>query len=86
MQWSWSEKEKQAFKLSKELLLSSQVLVHFDRTLEITLACDASAYGRGAVLSHCFPDGTVGFVFRTLTEMEKSILKLKKRDWPVCLE
>ena len=67
--------------MSKELLLSSQVLVHFDPTLEITLACDASAYGIGVVLSHRFPDGTekpVGVVSRTLTEMEKKYSQIEK--------
>ena len=40
-----------AFERSKELLLSSQLLVHFDPNLEIHLACEASSYGIGAVLS-----------------------------------
>ena len=35
-------REKKAFERSKELLLSSQLLVHFDPNLEIHLACDAS--------------------------------------------
>ena len=52
-------------------MMSSQLLVHFDPKLEIRLACDASAYGVGAVLSHKMPDGSeqpVGFASRTLTE------------------
>ena len=43
---------------------SSQVLVHFDPSLEICLACDASDYGISAILSHLMLDGTekpVGF-------------------------
>lgn len=36
--WTWEE----AFQKSKDLLLSSEVLVHFDPELEIWVACDAS--------------------------------------------
>ena len=71
VQWRWIEQQEKAFTESKKLLLSSQLLVHFDPTLEIQLACDASAYGIGAVLSHKMPDGSekpVGFVFRTLSD------------------
>ncbi len=38
-------RQKQAFQLSKDLLSSDECLIHFDGTLPLTLACDASAYG-----------------------------------------
>ena len=79
--WHWKTQQKRAFERSKNLLLSSQLLVHFDPSLEIRLACDASAYGIGAVLSHQMPDGTekpVGFVSRTLTEAEKKYSQIEK--------
>ena len=65
---------------SKELLLSSQLLVHFDPNLVIHLACDASSYGIGAVLSHKMPDGSekLEFVFRTLTDAKKKYSRIKK--------
>jgi len=50
--WHWSSNEREVIQLSKKLLLSSQVLAHFDPKLDIVLACDASAYRIGAVLSH----------------------------------
>ena len=56
--WQWKDEQQQAFENSKQLLSSSQLMVHFDPTLEIRLACDASAYGIGAVLSHVMPDGS----------------------------
>lgn len=34
------------------------MLVHFDGSLPITLTCDASPYGVGAVLGHILPDGS----------------------------
>ena len=79
--WHWKTQQKRAFERSKKLLLSSRLLVHFDPSLEIRLACDASAYGIGAVLSHQMPDGTekpVGFVSRTLTKAEKGYSQIEK--------
>ena len=79
--WHWGKKEQKSFNESKQLLVSSQVLVHFDPKLEIRLACDASEYGLGAVLSHIMPDGTerpVGFVSRTLSSTEKKYSQIEK--------
>ena len=87
--WRWTTVEQESFKQSKELLLSSTVLVHFNPDLPIVLACDASSYGVGAVLAHKMLDGSerpIGFASRTLSQPEKVTLKLKKRDWLVHLE
>ena len=43
--WYWGTHESRAFKQTKQLLLSSQLLVHFDLNKELILYCDASAYG-----------------------------------------
>lgn len=50
IKWNWTEKQENAWKKSKNLLLSSNVLVHFDVLKDVILACDASPYGLGAVL------------------------------------
>ena len=71
--WLWEEVEEQAFEASKKLLLNSQALIHFDPRLQIHLACDASDYGIGAVLSHVLDDGSeqpVEIVSRTLSDTE----------------
>ena len=76
--WRWTYKQDQAFNHSKKLLLSLQILVHL---LEIRLACDASAYGIGAVLSHRMPDGSekpIGFVSRTLSAAEQKYSQIEK--------
>ena len=55
-----------SFETAKSQLLSSQVLAHYDPNLELVVACDASAYGVGAVLSHRLPDRTekpIGFAW-----------------------
>ena len=56
--WQWGNAQDGAFQKSKKLLSSSPLLCHFDSKLPLTLACDASAYGIGAVLAHCLPDGS----------------------------
>ena len=81
VQWIWGKQESDAFKASKNLLLSLQILVHFDPAPPIVLACDASAHGVGAVLSHKFADGSekpIGFVSRTLTDTEKKYSQVEK--------
>ena len=46
------EKEEQAFQQLKYLLNSSNLLIHYDPEKPMVIACDASPYGLGAVLSH----------------------------------
>ena len=50
--WKWSSECVKAFQAAKEQIISASVLTHYDPTLPITLAADASAYGMGAVFSH----------------------------------
>ena len=54
--WSWGRSQSMAVESVKELLTSDRVLVHYDPSRELVLACDASPYGVGAVLSHKYPD------------------------------
>ena len=79
--WTWNEEHQAAFETSKENLQSDKLLVHFDPKLELTLACDASPYGLGAVLSHRFPDGSdrpVAFASRSLAPPEKNYAQIDK--------
>ena len=79
--WKWNTQEVKAFQRSKDLLLSSQLLVHFDPDKELILACDASGYGIGAVLAHRMPDKTekpIGYVSRTLSTAEQNYSQIEK--------
>ena len=52
------------------MLASKPLLTHYDPTLPLILACDASAYGIGA---HQLPDGSekpLGYVSRTLNKAD----------------
>ena len=79
--WKWTDKQEQAFQKSKELLTSSRLLTHFDPELPLTLACDASNYGVGAVLAHTLPDGSeklIAYASRTLNNAERNYSQLEK--------
>ena len=87
--WKWTKVQEKAFEESKNLLQSSQLPVHFNPELPLILACDASAFGIGAVLAHCMPDGyekPIGYASRTLTKLNVTTHNLKKKVCHVFLE
>ena len=80
-QWNWTLECTQAFKQAKTALSSSSVLIHYDPSLPLQLAGDASAYGIGAVISHVLPDGSekpIAFASRTLTSSERNYAQIEK--------
>lgn len=54
----WFKDSEASFQAAKQAFTSLKCLMHFDPTLLITLATDASPYGVGAVLSHICSDST----------------------------
>ncbi|XP_062916811.1 palmitoyltransferase ZDHHC9 isoform X1 [Mobula hypostoma] len=55
--------------------------MHFDPSLPIPLACDASPHGIGAVLSHKFPDGLerpIAFASRRLTSAKRNYVRIDR--------
>ena len=79
--WCWGKEQQTAFEKVKSLLTSDRLLVHYDPDQELILACDASPYGVGAVLSHRGEDGQekpVAFASRTLAKAEKNYSQLEK--------
>jgi len=63
------------------MMTSNDVLVHYDPKLPLLVACDASPYGRGAVLSHRFPNGDerpIAYASRTLAPAERNYSQIDK--------
>lgn len=79
--WRWENEQVRAFQAAKDLLQSESLLVHFDPDKPLLLACDASPYGVGAVLSHQMTDGSerpIAFASRSLSPAETNYSQLDK--------
>lgn len=60
---------------------AEQVLTHYDPDLPVRLACDASPYGIGSVLSHVMPNKTerpIAFASRSLSSAEQAYAQIDK--------
>ena len=82
--WIWSKACESAFQTLKQQLSSNPILAHYDSTLPLKLACDASPYGVGAVISHVMPNGEekpIAFGSRTLSKAEKNYAQVEKEAW-----
>lgn len=78
--WCWGREQNRVFRESKQVLLRSEALVHFDPTKQIVVVADSSAYGIGAVLCHVI-DGVerpVCFASRSLNSAERNYSQLEK--------
>uniref|UniRef100_K7F1W6 ribonuclease H n=1 Tax=Pelodiscus sinensis TaxID=13735 RepID=K7F1W6_PELSI len=79
--WKWSDACDVAFNKAKCALLNAEALTHFDPSLPLQLACDASPYGVGAVLSHVMPSGEekpIAFASRTLSTAETNYAQIER--------
>ena len=79
--WKWTDECQKAFEAAKGSLTSESVLIHYDPSLPIKLAADASFHGLGAVLSHVLPGGAehpVAFASRTLSPSERNYSQVEK--------
>ena len=79
--WNWSPNCDKAFSDVKCALTSETVLPHYNPSLPVELAVDASPYGLGAVIMHEFPNGErrpIAYGSRTLNEHEKRYGQIDK--------
>ena len=79
--WEWTRDCERAFKEAKTLVTSPTVLTHYNPSLPVKLACDASPYGIGAVMSHVMDDGSerpIAFASRSLTKAEKNYAQIDR--------
>ena len=80
-QWNWNTEEQKAFDTLKLKLINAPVLCLYGLMLALILACDASYYGLGAVISHSYPDGSekpIAFASRTLNSHEVNYSQVDK--------
>ena len=76
IKWIWGTRREEGFPLTSDC-----VLIHFDLERKLILACDASPYGIGAVLSHRMDtrmDKPVAFSSCTLAPTEKKYSQIEK--------
>ena len=79
--WNCTTECAEAFQKAKEILISSQVLAHYNPDLPIKMAADASTCGVGAVISHVLPNGSehpIAFASRTLSPSECNYAQIEK--------
>ena len=79
--WDWSKECDRTFKETKRLITSDGLLTHYDPSRPIRLACDASPYGIGGVLSHTMKDGAerpIAFASRSLTSAERNYAQIDR--------
>ena len=74
--FEWTDMMDDAFLSVKRALGKSGFLMHFDSSLPVTVACDASPVGLAPVLSYIMPNGEeqlFQFASRSLTRAEQKI-------------
>ena len=79
--WKWTNSCQSAFDEIKRLITSEEVLVHYDPSLPLSLATDASPFGLGAILSHTLPDGSerpIAYASKSLSPAEKNYSQIEK--------
>ena len=62
-------------------LISADTLIHYDLSLQLSLACDASSVGIGTVIFHTYPGGTekpVAYALHKLTAAKQNYAQIQK--------
>lgn len=80
-QWTWTGECENSFEASKQVITKGKLLVFYDMKKPLRLACDSSAYGVGAVVSHLMENGSerpIAFASRTLSSSERNYAQVEK--------
>ena len=79
--WKWTKLHSQAVNAIKLSLTSTESLSHYNPHLPVSLACDASSVGVGAVIFHTLADGSekvVAYASRKLSPAEKKYAQIQR--------
>ena len=79
--WRWGVLAQRAFHQLKRLFSTDDALIHFDPSLPLGLATDASQVGVGATLFHRLPDGSekpTANASKTLTPAQRRYTQIQK--------
>ena len=79
--WNWTKQCQLAFEKCKQLISAESCLTPYDVKKPIRLACDVSAYGVGAMLTHVMDNGSerpVAMASRFLNQAEHNFSQLEK--------
>lgn len=77
----WNKDCETIFKKCKDLIKNSPILAHYDPKLPLTIVCDASPYGVGAILNVIDNNGVerpVFMVSSTLSQAEKNYSQMHR--------
>lgn len=75
-QFIWTYEQNAAFERIKEILTKDPVLTYFDVTKPVTVSCDASKSGLGAMLLQ--DEKPIAFASRSMTETETRYANIEK--------
>ena len=81
VKFEWTKGCEKAFNEFKRILASPLLLTHFDPSLPIAIAADASQYGIGACIYHTYPDGSLKAFYhisRRLNPAERNYAQIEK--------
>ncbi len=79
--WQWTAREEDVVQKIKKKLTEPEQLAHYDPSLPLTLATDASPDGVGAVIFHTYPDGSqkpIEFASKSLSPAERNYAQIEK--------
>ncbi len=74
--WHWGKEQSKAFETARACLSSDTLLTHYDPKKELTLTCDASPKGVGAILSH--GKQPIAYASRTLSSAERNYAQIDR--------
>lgn len=85
-EFKWTKKCQAAFDEVKKKLSTSPVLAHFNPSIPIGIACDASSKGVGVVLYHKYDDGTerpIAYASKLLSATEQRWSQIEKEGFSI---